>query len=166
MENTKCCEDEKLAEFRENFESLKNKYSLPNFEELCKDFDIEKSFEKESSFLLREIRRTMTEKISSVLHLFENLINPSSPPMFIFAGLKKLEENDKKRIKEIYKIFARLQIKSMKCDSIYSEENEVFVITEIFIKWQEIKQDIFKILDKFENALDEENNYSDKSYFR
>lgn len=149
----------------EEFEELREKFNLPNLESLGEDFDIEKSFEKESSFLLREMRRIMTEKTSSVLHLFENLINPSSPPIFIFSGLKKLNEEDKKKIKNIYKILAKIQIKSMKCDSIYSENSEAELIKNVFDEWKKIKQDIFSILEKFEFALEEENNSSNKSYF-
>jgi hypothetical protein len=69
---------------------------------LSEDFDIEKVLEKEG-FLLRNIRRAISEKIVAYLHFFETLINPSSPPMFVFSFLKNLNEKDKQGIKDCYK---------------------------------------------------------------
>ena len=66
---------------------LQQDHTLPEFTKLAEDFDIEKIQDKETSFLLREIRRAINEKITAYIHLFENLINPNAPPMFIFSIL-------------------------------------------------------------------------------
>lgn len=166
-ETEKECKDKKdsIEESKQEFNKLSEKYGLPNLKNLEEDFDIEKAFEKESSYSLREIRRVIIEKTSNVLHLFENLINPSNPPMFIFTGLKSLEELDKKRIKEIYKILSKLQLEAMKNDSLYEEKSEADLVNKAFKEWEEMKHDIHKILDKFSSSLEEEKNSEGKSYF-
>ena len=76
--------DKDIQEIEKEYNPLKEKYNLPEFKKLAEDFDIEKVVEKETSFLLREIRRAIAEKISAYLHLFETLVNPASPPVFVF----------------------------------------------------------------------------------
>jgi len=119
-------------DYETEYERLKEKFKLPKFQEFAEDFDIEKIAEKETMFLLREIRRTMNEKLSAYLHLFETLINPSAPPMFIFSVLKKTNGDNKESIKEVYKRISRLQLKVMKLDTLYDEVKEAAFIKVAF----------------------------------
>ena len=143
---------------------LKNKYALPEFEKLAEDFDIEKIGEK-SGFLAREIRRTINEKLAAYLHLFETLINPASPPLFVFSLLRGLTEEDKEKIRGIYKKISRLQIEIMKLDTIYSEESETNFIKESFNLWQELKPEIYKIIETLEEGFDKDNGSKKGAYF-
>ena len=97
-----------------DYDKLKQKYKLPEFDKLAEDFDIEKITEKESSFLIREIRRAINEKLSAYMHLFETFLNPTATPMFVFSILRGINEDDKGKIKDIYKTLSKLQIKVMK----------------------------------------------------
>ncbi|MEK0348131.1 MAG: hypothetical protein QQN44_07365, partial [Nitrosopumilus sp.] len=75
-------------DFESAYNELKQKHDLPEFKRLAEDFDIEKISDKEPLFLIREIRRAINEKITAYINLFENLINPNAPPMFIFSILR------------------------------------------------------------------------------
>lgn len=156
---------ENEVNFEERFEELKEKYSLPNFDNISEDFDIEKIPDKESAFLLREIRRVMNEKISAYLHLFETLINPSSPPIFVFSILRGLSEKDKISMKEIYKILSKTQIEIMKLDTIYKEKSEAKYILDTFNVWQELKLMIFGLIERFETNFEKDDSSKKSSYF-
>jgi len=163
MEKTECCIS--LEELKQDYEKLQEKYHLPEFQELAEDFDIEKAQERKTSFLLREIRIIMNDKLTSYAQLFENLINPSSSSILIFTILKVTDEKDKEQIKEIYKKLSKIQIKIITLDTIYNEENEADFIKQVFAQWQVIKKDINNLLEKFEKNFDLNNTPAKRGYF-
>ncbi|MBU2577086.1 MAG: hypothetical protein KKF50_05190 [Nanoarchaeota archaeon] len=157
--------EDKEFDLESEYNGLKEKHSLPDFKKLAEDFDVEKISEKESSFLIREIRRIINEKLSAYMHLFETLINPSAPPMFIFSVLRGIKEEDKESIKEIYKKLSRLQIKAMKLDTIYSEQGEVEFVKTSFTEWQDLKKTIYRIIEQFGENIEKSDNSKKRSYF-
>ncbi len=147
------------------YDKLKQKYELPDFKELSEDFDIEKTIDKESLFLIREIRRTINEKLSAYTHLFETLLNPTATPMFMFSILRGIDEDNKKKIKEVYKKLSKLQIKAIKLDTIYSEQAETEFIENSFNEWQDLKKIIYNIIEKFDENIEEDNSSKERGYF-
>jgi len=157
--------EEDQYDIEKEYNELSKKYSLPDFETLTQDFDIEKLCEKETTFLAREIRRTINEKIAAYIHLFETLINPQSPPMFVFKILKNMTTEEKEQIQKFYKSLSRTQIQIMKLDTIYSEESEIFFIKETYKVWQEMKPKVNSLFESFETKFDKEDITNKTSYF-
>ena len=157
--------EDKEFDIEQEYNELKQKHNLPEFTALAEDFDIEKTQDKETSFLLREIRRAINEKITAYIHLFENLINPNAPPMFIFSILRNVSTKDKDKIKEIYKILSKTQIEIIKLDTIYNETSEVKFINDIFNTWQELKPEIHKLIENFEANFETNDTSKKRSYF-
>ena len=147
------------------YNKLKEKFTIPPYKELAEDFDIEKVNEKESDFLLREIRRAVGEKISSYMHFFELLINPSSPPLFLFSVIKTINKETKDKINSMYKGLAKFQIEAMKLDTIYDEKDEAKYINDIFDEWQKLKREIYKIMETFECNIEEIEEVRKGGYF-
>ena len=154
-----------MPQYKILYESLRKQYNLPEFNSLAEDFDIEKIGEKETSFLLRELRRTINEKISAYLHLFEVFINPANPPVFVFTMLKNTKEDERKTIKEVYKELAKLEVEMMKLDTIYNEKKEAEFIKTANKTWNSLKKKIEKLLESFDRELEESNNSVQKGYF-
>tara|TARA_Y100000310_G_scaffold333173_1_gene410168 strand:+ start:671 stop:1147 length:477 start_codon:yes stop_codon:yes gene_type:complete len=152
-------------DINEEYDLLKEKFNLPDFNKLTEDFDIEKGIEKETRFLIREIRRTIHEKLSAYLNLIEMLINPVSPPTFIFSLLKNISTEDKEVMKKVYSRLSKLQIKVIGLDTVYSEKEEADFVNESFNEWQEIKEIIKKIIEKFELGIEENKNHYKNGYF-
>ena len=157
--------EEKEINLEEEYSKFKQKYDMPAFKELTEDFDIEKIQDKESSFLLREIRRTINEKTSAYLHLFENLINPNSPPIFIFSLIRNISTENKEMVKQLYNELSKSQIEVMKLDTIYSEESEAKFIKKVFNLWQEVKQKTYKLIESLESNMESTDTDSKKAYF-
>ncbi|MFH0711514.1 MAG: hypothetical protein V1889_00115 [archaeon] len=157
--------EDKNFDLEKAYNELKQKHSLPEFKKLIQDFDVEKIQDEKPILLIREIRRTINEKIMAYIHLFENLINPNAPPIFIFSILKNISNQDKDTIKEIYKTLSRTQIETMKLDTIYDETAEIKFINDIFNKWQEIKPKIYKLIENFETNFETNDTSKKSSYF-
>ncbi len=154
-----------MEEIKAEYEVLVKKYSLPDFQKLREDFDIDKVLDKDEEFLLRSIRRTITDKFSGYLSLFETLINPSGPPVFVFTFLKGLNAEDNKNVKEVYKKLTRFQLSSMKLDTIYSEKAEAESVKSYFESWQNLKKIIYALTERFEQELEKNSEEKAKSYF-
>lgn len=144
---------------------LKKEHEMPDFETLAQDFDIEKITDKETVFLAREVRRTINEKVTAYIHLFETLINPQSPPMFVFKILKNMTPEEKEQIQNFYKKLSKTQIEVMKLDTLYSEKDEIKFINKTFNLWQEIKSEIYKLFESFETNFENGNTSKERSYF-
>jgi hypothetical protein len=143
-------------DLRGEYEKFREKYSLPEYKILSEDFDVEKLEEENSrAHLLRDIRRVIGEKLTAYMHFFEALLNPVSPPLFIFPIIRSLNKETKEKINRLYKEISRFQIDSMKLDTIYSEKEEAIYLKKTFDRWQLIKPEIFTIIEGFEKKIDE-----------
>ena len=157
--------EDKDFDFKKAYEELMQKHSLPEFKKIAEDFDIEKIQEKETTFLLREIQRTINEKIMAYIQLFETLMNPTSPPMFIFSLLRNISNQDREIIKETYKTLSKIQIEVMNLDTIYNEANEIKFINKVFNEWQKLKITIHKLIENFEANFETNDTAKERSYF-
>lgn len=151
-----------LELLKQEYFIFKEKYDIPEFEKLNEFFDIEE-IDVESDFLLRKIRRIISERIAGYLRFSETMLNPSNAPLFFFKLIKKLDENDREKLKKIYEKLGKYEIEIIKRDLKYSEEKEAEFIKksyEIFDK--QISKEFLEIIKKIENGDSDykENNNS------
>lgn len=158
-------EDFNLEKLKKEYEILKNKYNLPEFPELNELFDIEE-VEGETDYLLRKIRRAISEKSSGYLRFAETILNPSNAPMFFFKLVKKLDSEDKEFLTKVYDILGNFEIEIISLELDYSEEKEAQFIKKVFnIFHKEIKDNLLKIVKKLEENGDNKKSESNGSYF-
>jgi len=157
--------EDELKKFKDNYNILRKKYSLPEFNELAENFDIEHAIEKETSFVLRDVRKTMAEKITSYMGLFETFKNPAHAPLFIMGILKNAESKDETLMGEIYEKLAKLQLEIIKLDINYSEEKEAEFIKKTSKTWTELKSQIYNLIEKLDKKFLEEKTSTKRGYF-
>ncbi len=160
MEKTELEHDKDL--FEEDYKKFE--FELPDLRKLKEDFDVEKVYDKDSEFLLRSIRRVVSEKITAYSQLFETLMNPSSPPMFIYSLIRNLEEKDKELVKNVYSQLTKIQISAIKLDTIYSEKGEAKFILDTFNAWQDVKEDVYALFDRLEKSSGDEKESVRRAY--
>lgn len=154
-----------LENLKKDYLEIQKKYDLPSFDELNSDFQIEKSAEVETDFLIREIRKFMADKFSNYLRFTEAMLNPVNAPMFVFSIIKLLGVEEKKKLTKIYKTLTKNEIRLIELDIQFSEEKEIDFVKESYKMWQEIKKDLLEIIEVIKKA--ENNNFevNGKSYF-
>jgi len=153
-----------LEKLKSEYSLLQKKYTLPKFEQLACDFDIEKSVYRETSFTLRDIRRIIADRIGSYLSLFETLVNPAAPSAFIFSVLKNMSAGELKDVKDVYETLAKMQIKMAKIDIIYDEKKEAEFINQASKDWQELKPKIFSMFDNIESKMNNKEEKESRGY--
>lgn len=152
-----------LDKLKREYHKFKENYGLPEFFEMNKVFDIEEIC-IESDFLLRRIRRCVSEKISGLLRFIEIVLNPSNAPIFIFKLIKKMNEEDKKQLSEIYEILGGFELGVVKLDLDYDESKEAEFIKKAYVLLDKgVNYELLKIIDKMSNGSEEKKEKS--SYF-
>ncbi|PIN77205.1 hypothetical protein COV15_02850, partial [Candidatus Woesearchaeota archaeon CG10_big_fil_rev_8_21_14_0_10_34_12] len=134
-----------LDNLKKKYFKLQEKYTLPIFEEINRDFQIEKVSEYETDFILKEARECMTNKFLNYLRFIESLINPSNGPMFMLAIIKSLGAKEKEKLTELYKKIAKIDVDLIELDIEYSEEKEAEAIKKYYVMWQEMKKEFLWI---------------------
>ena len=144
-----------LDELKKQYAFFKEKYELPEFSELNEIFDIEE-IDIETDFLLRKVRRLVSERIVGYLRFFEIILNPSNAPMFAFKMIKKLEEKDKQNLGEIYEKLGNLEFELVKLDLNYDENIEAEFIKKVYNIFINLRKDVLVIVEKMLNGGGEE----------
>lgn len=160
--------DEKnnLDKLKENYKILQEKYSLPSFEKLNEDFQIEKIAEFETELLLKETRRFLTDKFFNYLRFVESILNPVNVPMFVFAITKTLGISEREKLGELYKIISKIEVDLIELDLQYSEEKETEAIKKYYDLWQEMKKDFLEIVEVIRKNWDSKTEEGKRDYFR
>lgn len=161
MEN----EQSDLKNLKEKYKIFQEKYFLPDFEELNREFSIEKIAETETDFLIREIVKLIGEKISNYMHFVEAVLNPVNSPIFIFSIIKTLGEEEKRKFNEIYKELAKIQVQLIELDVNFSVENGADFINEVTGKWKKLKENFIEIIKKIKSNWDSKSESNSKAYF-
>ncbi|UZE93895.1 MAG: hypothetical protein IB618_03990 [Candidatus Pacearchaeota archaeon] len=154
-----------LAALKKEYEKYRKKYKLPRFSELNQEFEIEKIQEKETEFLLREIRRAISDKIAAFLRFFELFLNPTTAPVFILALLKTLNVRDKELVEKIYHNLVAFELTAITLDIVYNEKKEAEFIRYIFKKWQGFKKELIEFSRVIERTKTKAREKKRKSYF-
>lgn len=159
-------ESANLEKLKIEYSKLKEKYDLPEFHELNKLFDIEE-IDVETDFLLRKVRRTISDRVAGYLKFIEIILNPMSSPIFFLKLINKLDNDDKKVLSDINEILGKSEVELITFDLNYDEKKEAEFVKKMFCFFnQEIKTKLSKIVEKLGNGHDvqkkEENN---RSYF-
>ena len=154
-----------LAELKKNYKGLQAKYKLPKFSFMNENFEIEKLAEQETDFLLREIRKLISEKAVAYLRFVEMLLNPSNAPFFFFGLVKNFSSADRKIVEKIYEKLIEFEIDAMSIDNEYSEKREAEFIRKTVEKWQDVKQDMKELIDAIKKSWQAKKEKSEKSYF-
>jgi hypothetical protein len=156
--------EDSIEKTKEKYLKYKEKYFLPEFSELNKEFGIERA-ETDTELFLREIIKGIADKFQNYMRLVEGLINPSNASMFTFSIIKIIDNGKKTKLSEIYKKISEFEIKLIKLDLESSEETEAEFIKESYQTWKEIKKDLYEIIDSVEKNWETKHEEIRKNYF-
>jgi len=150
-----------LNDLKKVYEDTARNHKLPGFKELNEDFEIEK-IEKESNYLLRQVRKIMMEKIVNTMQFLEMIVNPMNAPRMYIPYIKSLGVEDRAGIDRIYGNFADLVVLSLELEIGCDEKKEAELINTIFKSWNDSKpalKKIFENIRKPNNSAKKERNY-------
>lgn len=137
-----------LEDLKEDYFDLEQRFGLPSFDLMNRDFQIEKIQGEETDFLLREVRKYVGDKFTSYLRFLETLIQPNGSQTFVFMMLKSLDSDDMKKVRDMYAKMARKELELLELDIEYNIEKEAEFVKTTFELWGEIKEELIFIMNK------------------
>jgi hypothetical protein len=164
-EKSDTCKNWDLKTLKSDYLELKTKYSLPDFSELNIMFDIEDICDVETEFLLRKIRRIISERAGNYVRFFEVILNPSNAPLFFFKIIKRLGSEEKELVMKAYDLLGTLELEAVKLDLKYSESDEAEFIKKAYgIFAEKISKETIIVVEKMISG-EGTNGNNNKSYF-
>jgi ferric iron reductase protein FhuF len=157
---------------KEDYERIRKKYNLPEFEELDRCFDVKEHEDIKDSDEISEEKKIFSlikEKISSKIDLltefFSNIIYLDSESFSLYeAGNLNKEEKNKmfkifKSLMYIKRSYFRLTIES-------DEEKDAEFIRMSFERYSSVKEQIIELVDKIKDSwIKDENEEKKYEYF-
>ncbi len=157
-------QEKTLNGLKKEYAVLARKHKLPAFDALNRDFEIEKVYERETDYLLREIRKVVMDKVLGYLRFIELLLNPTNAPLFFFGLVKSMGMDDRKTLEKIYSRLGEFEIDVIDLDNDYSWENEVKFVNKVFKEWQEIKGDLKGVVGSLRSGWSQKTEKKEKGY--
>jgi len=140
-------------DIKKDYEVLKAKYSLPDFESINNEFEISSIENKD--FLLKEIRRKMTERLEFYIKMLESILQPDTASLSSMHECKFVEDREKEGIYNTYKKLMIIDRNSIIASFGDEKENAGF-IKKTFEEWTKLKNDIKPIIEKIKSAWEKE----------
>ncbi len=138
----------------EEYNKLKTKYKLPDFEALDLEFDI--SSIDNDSFLLKSILTKGVNKLDEYVKLLNNVMSPDTASLVGMHECRIFEDNEKR---DLYSLLRKIMISIRKGDLLilnYNEKESADFIKKLVNDWNEIKKELTKALNKLvESWVDE-----------
>lgn len=145
------------------YEQLNKKYSLPAFEKLDNEFEVSSIENKQ--FLLKEIRRKITDKIEAYAKILEALLQPDTASVSSMRECRFIEDKEKE---EIYTLYKKLMIidRSSIIASLGDDRQAADFIKNSFEEWNKLKSDIMPIAEKLKSSWENEKDIKEElEYF-
>ncbi len=148
---------------KEKYDILAKKYKLPNFTQINEDFDLSK-FDFNEETLLREIRKAIVTKVTSVLQFLELILNPSSGSMFHMFLVRGIKNGEVEKINKLFESLGTIEINALELDINYNEVNEADFIRKTFNEWQNSKRSLSEIISSIKQNWNKTQSKKEKSY--
>ena len=157
-------EQEKL-DLKQEYNKIKSKYSLPEFEKLEKDFEFSHIKEnlKDKSYLLRIIRRHIYNKIVFLSQVLERILFPNSSSLVLINESKFFSEKQHHEIFKIYKILMKYERLSLSLDILNDEGKNADFIKEIYKKWPNLRDYAQKTMLELSQRWEKEEQVEERS---
>jgi len=150
---------------KQEYNKIKAKYSLPEFEKLEKDFEFLHIKEnlKDRLYLLRIIRRHVYNKIVFLSQLLERILFPNSSSLVLINESKFFSEKQHHEIFKIYKILMKYERLSLSLDILNDEGKNADFIKEIYKKWPNLRDYAQKTMLELSQRWEKEEQVEERS---
>ena len=140
----------------EQYSKLKNKYNLPNFQDLDKEFGI--SSIENDKFLLRETINKIMERVDFFSELLECSLQPDTSSLRSMNESKFFEDKERRIFYILYKKLMVISRESTEVSLKRYEKEEANFINKTFNEWKELKTDLLKFVEKVKDSWKKETN--------
>lgn len=137
----------------ELYNKLREKYALPGFDILNKEFELYTI--EEEDFLLREIRKKIIDKADSAIKMFDDILHPDSGfSSYREAGV--FSDSDRESMMMAYRRFMFFKRSSTELSFDDSEESNAMFINSFMKEWPELKRSVLAFAKRLKESWEKE----------
>jgi len=133
----------------EEYQEVKQKYSLPEFTQLEDEFDL---LLAESEYPLKAIRKQMEEKLDFLAEILGDILQPSPDSFPQMHECEYILDNDKNIVLEVYKEIKFLTRSINESQLENNEQKNAELIKIIAHRWPELKNKALPIVSKLKHS--------------
>ncbi len=146
-----------------DYEKLRKKFSLPEFGELDKEFDISEIDEYKS--LLKSIREVMGDKVAKASEIILEIMQPEASISTLYES-RVFNEKEKNLVFELFRKIMVIKRQSDKLYIINDEKMDAEFINNTLVEWKKMKPEIIAILSELEDCWRKDSEIADRlAYF-
>ncbi len=147
------------SEIEQEYNNLSKKYSLPAFKEIDKEFEI--SSLEDTSFLLRNTLRKISEKLEFYTNMLNDLLQPDTSSLSSMHEISFFTEEEKNDIYQIFKQLMRLNRNITELILEADEDKTAQFLNSFFTEWLEIKKVLISCTNKMKKSWEKENTINE-----
>ncbi len=144
---------------KKKYELLRKKHRLPSFDELDSEFEIGKI--DDGTFLLRELRRKVADKIGEAGAIVEEVLQPDANLAGLYES-RVFDEAEKKALFEIFKKLMTYNRMAMELSIKNSEKEDAEFIKSIHTEWKALSPQLLKFIRQLRESWGKESEEAEK----
>ncbi len=134
---------------KEEYNKLKKSLKLPDFKKIDNEFEL--SDLEETSFLLRDIRRKMIDKVDFYAKILEPIIQPETNIVCMFE-CKAFDDDEKLEIYDMFRKMMSLVRSSAELSLECDDKKEAEFISELSEEWDKLKPKLMEKISKMRKS--------------
>ena len=142
-----------MIDIKKAYSELKKKNDLPSFDEIDSLFEI--SALDSEQFLLRNIRRKITDTLEYYLKLLEEVLHPETT-LAAMHEQRFFTEDDRKHYITLYKRLMIIHRKSLEVALLQDDEAHSAFIRDVFKVWPSLQKELLGLVKKLQGYWQEE----------
>jgi len=139
---------------KEAYEKLAKKHNLPSYNEVNNELEI--SDIESEEFLLRHVRKKVSERIESMASVIGSILQPSADSLSDMHECRFFDDKDKGKIVDIYKKLMTFDRVAIEADIRQEESADAALIADFFRELPAIKKDILPFMEKMKTCWKKE----------
>lgn len=137
-------------EVKKKYEELARKHSLPSFESINNDFELT-SIKDETEFLLREIRRKISEKLESFTEILNCIVQPDTSVSDMHE-CSILDEEEREKAIALFKKLMFFERYSVEASINEDDKKTSKFISDFWKEWPNIKSEFLWVILKLKES--------------
>ncbi len=150
-------------DFKAEYEKLRKKYNLPDFEVLNKEFELVDMEKKEN--VPRALRRRLREKLIFFCRIVEGIIYPTERSPLATYESSFFDDFTKLQLSKIHRMMMVFDRKGLCLDVEDSEEKNMGYILDLLKEWPGLKRELLKTVVLMERSWQNHIEEKAQGYF-
>ena len=147
MPNTKAS---MANEIEKEYSNLSKKYKLPKFKDIDGEFEIS-SLDNEK-FLIKNILRSISEKLEFYIEFISKLVHPDGSSISSMYEIRFFSEDEKNDMYNLFKRLMKIDRNVIELVLKNDEKEQSDFLNKFFIDWINIKKELLNYIKKMKDS--------------